>query len=77
MAEEFTEAELAAGMRKLLDGTWRLKTAEIDTEIDRVTYYEIVEGTETLSTTYDRLEVALARALKRSLAQGDVPKEKG
>jgi hypothetical protein len=65
----FTQAELAEAMSKLLDGTWRIKAKEIDTEIDRVTYFELIEGTETLATTYDRLEVVLRRGMKRNRAE--------
>lgn len=74
MAVEFTQAQLASAMEKLLDGSWRLTAKEIDTEIDRVTYFEVVENGETLATTYDRLDVVLRRAIKRSTAESKCPR---
>ena len=66
---EFTQAELAEAMSKLLDGRWRIHAKEIDTEIDIVTYFELTEGRETLATTYDHLEIVLERGMKRNRAE--------
>ena len=66
---EFTQAELAEAMSKLLDGRWRIHAKEIDTEIDIVTYFELTEGRETLATTYDHLETVLERGMKRNRAE--------
>jgi hypothetical protein len=66
---DFTQAELAEAMSKLLDGRWRLRAKEIDTEVDRVTYYELTEGTKTLAMACDRLPVVLERGMKLNRAE--------
>jgi hypothetical protein len=47
--DSFTDEELANAARKLLDGTWRVKGQEIDTEVDIIETFEIWEGDEKLA----------------------------
>ena len=65
---EFTKDELAEAMSKLLDGRWRIRAKEIDTGVDRVTFFELIEGTESLEPS-EWLEVVLEQGMERSRAR--------
>ena len=69
-----SEEKLADAMRKLLDGTWRLRAKEIDTEIDRVTFYEITQGEWRVASGYDDLPGILKKAMEAEFPRSEDPR---